>query len=107
MYILNCSFYVDLLKGYFNEGERETETETQRDRERQRQRQRQRQTETEKEAGRQERYAWLSPVNTDKFMTYCKICLKSFRIDNSGLSQVKTHEKCHKPGQTLSNQITF
>ena len=62
--------------------------------------------ERERQAGRQERYAWLSPVNTDKFMTYCKICLKSFPIDNSGLSQVKSHEKC-QPGQTLSNQITF
>ena len=55
----------------------------------------------------EETYAWLSPVNTDKFMAYCKICLKSFRIDNIGLSQVKSHEKCHKPGQTLSNQRTF
>ena len=40
-------------------------------------------------------------------MAYCKICLKSFWIDNSGLSQVKSHEKCRKPGQTLSNQRTF
>ena len=49
----------------------------------------------------------ISPVNTDKFMAYCRICLKSFRIDNSGLLQVKSHERCHKPGQTLSNQRTF
>ena len=40
-------------------------------------------------------------------MAYCRICLKSFRIDNCGLSQVKSHERCHKPGQTLSNQRTF
>ena len=40
-------------------------------------------------------------------MAYCKICLKSFWIDNSGLSQVKSHEKCRKPGQTLSNRRTF
>ena len=69
-------------------------------------REREREREAGRQAGRQERYAWLSPVNTDKFMTYCKICLKSFPIDNSGLSQVKSHEKC-QPGQTLSNQITF
>ena len=56
---------------------------------------------------REETYSWLSPVNTDKFMAYCKICLKSFQINNSRLSQVKSHEKCHKPGQTLSNQRTF
>ena len=48
-------------------------------------------------------YAWLSPVDTDKFIAYYKI----FRIDNSGLSQVKSHEKYHNPGQTLFNQRTF
>ena len=42
-----------------------------------------------------------------KFIAYCKICLKSFRIDNSGLSQVKSHEKCHKRGETLSSKRTF
>ena len=40
-------------------------------------------------------------------MAYCKICLKSFWIYNSGLSKVTSHEICHKPGQTLSNQRTF
>ena len=55
----------------------------------------------------EETYAWLGPVNTDKFMAYWKIYLKSFWIDNSGLSEVKSDEKCHKPGQTLSNQRTF
>ena len=40
-------------------------------------------------------------------MAYCKIFLKSFRIDNSGLSQVKSHEKCHKRGETLSSKRTF
>ena len=30
----------------------------------------------------EEAYAWLSTVNTDKFMAYCNICLKSFQIDN-------------------------
>ena len=45
--------------------------------------------------------------NTDKFMAYCKVYSKSFQTDNKGLSQVKSHEKCHKPGQTLSNQRTF
>ena len=42
-----------------------------------------------------------------KFIAYSKICLKSFRIDNSGLSQVKSHEKCHKRGETLSSKRTF
>ena len=33
--------------------------------------------------------------------------LTFFWIDNSGLSQIKSHENCHKPGQTLSNRRTF
>ena len=48
----------------------------------------------------EETYAWLSPVYTDKFIDF-------FWIDNSGLSQIKSHENCHKPGQTLSNRRTF
>ena len=46
----------------------------------------------------EETYTWLSPVNTKLF---------SFRIGNSGLSQVMPHENCHKLGQTLSNHRTF
>ena len=56
----------------------------------------------------EETYAWLSPVNTDTFMAYCKICLKSSRIDNSRLSQVRSHEKCHNTwSDSLSNQRAF
>ena len=44
------------------------------------------------------------PVKNEKYMTYCKICFKLFRIDNSGLSQVKSHAKCHKLESALNNQ---
>ena len=40
-------------------------------------------------------------------MTFCNICLKSFRIDNSGISQVKSHVKRLKPGETVSVQKRF
>ena len=40
-------------------------------------------------------------------MAYCKICVKSFRIDNSGLCQVKSHAKCHKSESVLNNQRIF
>lgn len=40
-------------------------------------------------------------------MAYCKICVKSFRRDNSGLSQVKSHAKFHKSESVLNNQRTF
>ena len=33
------------------------------------------------------------PVKNEMSIAYCKICVKSFRIDNSVLSQVKSHAK--------------
>ena len=45
--------------------------------------------------------------------SYCKkweetyAWLISFWTDNSGLLQFRSHDKCHKPVQTLSNQRTF
>ena len=46
-------------------------------------------------------------MKNEKYMTYCKICIKSFRLENSGLSQVKSHAKCHKSESLLNNQRTF
>ena len=41
-------------------------------------------------------------------MAHCKICLKFSMIDNSRLSQVKSHEKCHNTwSDSLSNQRAF
>lgn len=55
----------------------------------------------------EETYSWLSQVNEVKHMAYCKLCLNFFRIDNRGLSQVKSYDKCQKPGLGISNQRTF
>ena len=41
-------------------------------------------------------YSWLAPVKTDHHKAYCKRCAKRFQIDDNGLSQVKSHAKCHK-----------
>jgi len=41
---------------------------------------------------------WLEPMKNAVHRAYCKMCLKSFKIDGSGLSQVKSHEKSHKSG---------
>ena len=41
-------------------------------------------------------YPWLSCVKTDKKLAHCGICPKSFRIDNSGIGQVKSHAKSHE-----------
>ena len=43
-------------------------------------------------------YQWPIPWENDKYNGYCKLCLKTFRIDGSGISQVKSHEnsKSHK-----------
>ena len=44
----------------------------------------------------------------DKHKAFCKLCLKTFQIDDSGISQVKLHEKsnihkknCPKDQRTL------
>ena len=56
---------------------------------------------------------WLSDVKNDNKSAYCKICHRSFRIDNSGVGRVKSHEKCHKNPKkkravaTWKNRITF
>ena len=39
---------------------------------------------------------WIYPVENEKYTAYCKICIKSFRIEKSVLSQVESHAKCHK-----------
>jgi len=31
-------------------------------------------------------------MKNDVYCGYCKICLKSFKIDGSGVSQVKSHK---------------
>ena len=52
-------------------------------------------------------FPWICPVKNEKYMTYCKICVKSFRIVNRGLSRVKSRAKCHKSASRLNNQRTF
>lgn len=43
----------------------------------------------------QESYRWLRKCS-DKFSAKCAICNLTFRIDNAGLCQVKSHEKSKK-----------
>ena len=43
-------------------------------------------------------YTWVSSVRTDPQSPYCEICLKSFKISNSGLVQLKSHSKWHEEG---------
>ena len=52
-------------------------------------------------------FAWISPVKNEKYVAYCKIWVKSFRIEKSGLSQVESHANCHKSESVLHNQIIF
>ena len=34
--------------------------------------------------------------STDPQSAYCGICLKSFKINNSGVGQLKSHSKCQE-----------
>ena len=47
-------------------------------------------------------YPFLQPVKNDCYSAFCTICLKKFKIDGSGVSQVKSHAKCHKKSSTVS-----
>ena len=38
-------------------------------------------------------YPWVSSVRTDAQSAYCGICLKSFKINNSDVGQIKSHSK--------------
>jgi len=48
-------------------------------------------------------------VKNDVCYGYCKIYLKSFKIDGSGISQVKSHEKSYKSDEfdQFSSQRVF
>ena len=50
-------------------------------------------------------FSWIGPVKDDRYSAYCKLCLRSFRIDCSGFSQAKSHQKsnCHKSAVSKSN----
>lgn len=40
-------------------------------------------------------FPWLEAVPNDRYSAKCKICVKTFKIDGSGRSQVASHQKCH------------
>ena len=58
-------------------------------------------------------YPWVSSVRTDPQSAYCGIRLKSFKISNSGVGQLKSHSKCHESDKrketalNWQNQRTF
>ena len=44
-------------------------------------------------------YPWVSSVRTDPQSAYCGISLKSFKINDNGVSQLKSHSKCRGSGK--------
>lgn len=58
-------------------------------------------------------FSWLSPSTTGIYLAYCKLCKKDFRIDNSGICQVKQHStkaihvEKEKIQSGASSQMTF
>ena len=41
-------------------------------------------------------YPWLKRVDNDVHSAYCMVCFNSFKIDNQGIGQVKSHARCHE-----------
>ena len=52
-------------------------------------------------------YPWVSSVRTDPQLVSCGICLKSFKINNSGLDQLKGHSKCHESGKRKETALNW
>lgn len=52
-------------------------------------------------------FSWVQKDNKPEY-AYCKVCESSFRINNSGLSQVRTHSKTqsHKEKESLKSGKT-
>ena len=45
--------------------------------------------------------------STDPQSAYCGICLKSFKISNSGVGQLKSHSKCHEGGKRKKTALNW
>ena len=41
----------------------------------------------------QTEFPWLSRVASDPYSAHCAVCLKSFKIKNQGIGQIKSHAK--------------
>ena len=52
-------------------------------------------------------YPSVSSVRTDPQSAYCWICLKSFKINNSVVGQLKSHSKCHESGKRKETDLNW
>ena len=52
-------------------------------------------------------HPWVSSVRTDPQSVYYGICLKSFKINNSGVGQLKNHSKCHESGRRKETALNW
>ena len=39
----------------------------------------------------EKRYTWIKNVKKDASLAFCKLCDKTFRVDDGGISQVTSH----------------
>ena len=46
-------------------------------------------------------------MRIDPQSAYCGICLKSFKIDNSDIDQLKSHSKCHEIGKRKETALKW
>lgn len=48
-------------------------------------------------------YPWLKELPNDETRAFCTICLSRFRIDNSGIAQVRSHAQRHDSGSSTED----
>ena len=49
----------------------------------------------------------MSSVRTDPQLAYCGMCLKSFKINNSGVDQLKSNSECHESGKRKETALNW
>lgn len=54
-------------------------------------------------------YSWISPDLLNNKQAFCKLCKKTFKINNSGIGQVRQHSECskHKKSACITGQSTL
>ena len=52
-------------------------------------------------------HPWVTSVRTDLQSAFCGICLRSFKISNTGVGQLKSHSKCHESSKRKETALNL
>ena len=52
-------------------------------------------------------HPWVTSVRTDLQSAFCGICLRSFKISNTGVGQLKSHSECHESSKRKETALNL